>query len=751
MGSGATAPRGHIESSGFIPPLPRGRRNVPTTMTRMNRRPPALLCMPMQNRGGSRRERRGRVLACLGAVVALAAGQPAASAQPVMERLSRGVVAVPQSDGSVFVSWRLLGDDPGEVSFNLYRTTAPAPAEAAPTPSAFDSRPDRLAGTVKLNDAPLAAGTWFVDHHPFLERETSYAVRAVVNGVERKPDGGFTLGAGAPPLPWVTVPLQTPEGSTPGDASLGDLDGDGHYELVLKQEQRPRDNSQAGVTGETLLQAYRISGPQAGLLWTINLGRNVREGAHYTQFMVYDLDGDGRAEIACKTADGTVDGTGRVIGDARADWRESAGAVPSRDRTGSRETPAGRVATLEGRVLRGQEYLTIFDGRTGAALATTRYVPGRHPDTDTPTPEQATATWGDAYGNRSDRFLACVAYLDGALPSVVMCRGYYTRSVLAAWDWRDGRLTQRWVFDSDRHGPADTSNPWRGQGNHNLSVADVDGDGRDEIVYGAMVVDDDGTGLYSTGWGHGDALHVGDLVPANPGLEIFSIQERFGSEGMNMRDARTGRPIFTIPSVKADDAGDDRGEGPGRGNAFNIDPRFPGAESWAAGARMDGLHDAAGTRFLERRPPGFPCNFGILWDGDLLHELLDQNQIVKWNWKTGALDTLLVAHACVSNNGTKATPALSADLWGDWREEVIWRSRDNRELRIFTSTIPTAHRLVTLMHDRQYRLSIAWQNVAYNQPPHPSFHLDESAPLPPRPVIRFPDTDDGGVRSPHAP
>jgi rhamnogalacturonan endolyase len=268
-------------------------------------------------------------------------------------------------------------------------------------------------------------------------------------------------------------------------------------------------------------------------------------------------------------------------------------------------------------------------------------------------------------------------------------------------------------------------------------VADVDGDGRDEIIYGAAVIDDNGKGLYSTGWGHGDALHVSDLDPANPGLEIFDIQERFGPEGMSLRDARSGKPLFTIPSVKAAESGGDRGEGPGRGVAFNIDPRFPGAETWAAGAGMSGMYDVHGKKFVEGRPAGLSTNFAIWWDGDLTRELLDQNVISKWNWQTQTVEPLLVAHQCTSNNGTKSTPALSADLWGDWREEVIWRTRDNRELRIYTSTIPTPHRMVTLMQDPQYRLAIAWQNVAYNQPPHPSFYLDEAAPLPKKPEIRY--------------
>ncbi len=646
----------------------------------------------------------------------------------VMGNLGRGVVAVHLPDGAVFISWRLLGTDSASIAFNLYRTTAAGPAtETGP----FGSRPDAAAGSVKLNTAPLSAVTWFLDPSASLQRETSYFVRPVLDGQEGEPSAAFTLRADAPPLPYLSIPLQTPPDYTPGDASAGDLDGDGEYEIILKQEQRPLDNSRAGTTGDTLLQAYKLDGR---LLWTIRLGKNIREGAHYTQFMVYDLDGDGCAEIACKTADGTTDGAGKIIGDPAADWREpDSAAVATNDASGATTTPAGLVARLEGRILRGPEYLTIFAGRTGAALATVPYEPGRHPDTQNPTFEQMKEAWGDGYGNRSERYLACIAYLDGEHPSLVMCRGYYTRAVLAAWDWRDGKLTSRWVFDSDS---SEANRAYRGQGNHNLSVADVDGDGRDEIVYGAAVIDDNGTGLYSTGWGHGDALHVGDHVPENPGLEIFDIQERFDQQGLSLRDARTGRPLFTIPSVKADASGGDKGEGPGRGNAFNIDPRFPGAECWAAGSGMDGLYTAQGERFLEHRPRGFPTNFGLLWDGDLLHELLDQNRIVKWNWRTGAVDPLLIAHGCLANNSTKATPALSADLLGDWREEVLWRTRDNRELRLYTSTIPTPHRLVTLMHDPVYRLAVAWQNTAYNQPPHPSFYLDESAPLPPRPNIR---------------
>ncbi len=518
------------------------------------------------------------------------------------------------------------------------------------------------------------------------------------NGREQAAGAPFTLPANAPARPYLSVPLQTPVGYSPNDASVGDLDGDGEYEIVLHQAGRGRDNSQAGVTDAPVLQAYKLDGT---LLWTINLGKNIREGAHYTQFMVYDLDGDGKAEVACKTADGTLDGQGSVIGDAKADWRNEGGYI-----------------------LAGPEFLTVFDGRTGKALATTGYVPPRHPAKRDPTSDELKAVWGDGYGNRGDRFLACVAYLDGVRPSLVMCRGYYTRTVLAAWNWRGGKLAHVWTFDSD-DGTAGNK-AYAGQGNHNLSVGDVDGDGKDEIVYGQMCVDDNGKGLYSTGLGHGDAMHLTDIDPDRPGLEVFGIQERFDDAGAHLVDAGTGEVLWKKPSVSA---GRD-GEGPGRGLALDIDPRHKGLECWVAGGGITGLFDCKGNKIAERTPP---CNMGVYWDGDLLREILNGTTIGKWDPVSSSMNTQLAAqeYDCVQNNGTKANPCLSADILGDWREEVIWRTRDNKELRIFTTTIPTTHRFYTFMHDPIYRLAIAWQNVAYNQPPHTSFYLGEGM-APPR-------------------
>ncbi len=579
-----------------------------------------------------------------------------------MEALGRGVVAIHHAEGKVFVSWRLLGTDPEDIAFNLYRQSG----DAVP---------------VKVNAEPLKKATCFADDKADLTKATAYTVRPVVDGKELPASAAFKLPAGAPVRPYLSVPLKTLPGHTPNDASVGDLDGDGEYEIVLKQEQKPRDNSQKGETGETKLEAYKLDGT---MLWRINLGKNIREGAHYTQFLVYDFDGDGKAEVMCKTADGTVDGTGVVIGDAKANHRNA-----------------------DGYVLDGPEFLTVFDGMTGKALATTEYLPARGKVGD----------WGDTYGNRVDRFLAGVGYLDGERPSAVFCRGYYTRTVLVAWDWRDGKLTRRWTFDSKEAGKEYT-----GQGDHSLSAADVDGDGKDDIIYGAMTVGGNGKGLYSTGLGHGDALHASDFDPARPGLEVFNIHEKKPAVGVSFREAKTGKVIWSKPSTDV-----------GRGLAADIDPRHEGAEFWASGPGLSGVWNVTGEEVSKKKPRS--CNFAVWWDGDPLRELLDRTAISKWDWEKETETTLLNATGCASNNGSKSTPALSADILGDWREEVIFRSADNTELRIYTTPIPTDRRLPTLMHDPQYRVAVAWQNVGYNQPPHPSFFLGDGMTDPPKPRI----------------
>lgn len=576
--------------------------------------------------------------------------------QRQMERLGRGVAAINEGGGKVFLSWRLLAADPEGIAFNVYRQADGGEA-------------------VKLNDQPLTGGTNVVDEVKDTSKRVAYVVRGVLDGKEQEASELCTVDPNAPAKPYLSIPLQTLPGCRPGDAAVGDLNGDGDYEIVLKQEMHPRDNAHAGVTGQTKFEAYDLKG---NFLWRIDLGRNIREGAHYIPFIVYDLDGDGRAELACKTADGTIDGKGQVIGDADADWRNE-----------------------EGRVLEGPEFLTVFDGRTGAALHTVEYVPPRGKVSD----------WGDNTGNRVDRFLACVAYLDGKRPSLVMCRGYYTRAVLAAWNWQDGKLVSVWTFDSDDG--TEGNRAYRSQGNHNLSVGDVDGDGKDEIIYGACAIDHDGKGLYSTGMGHGDAMHLTDIDPQRPGLEVFAIHENpRHPNGANLRDAATGGVLWGLQSNDVS-----------RGIAADIDPRHAGLECWASGGGLRGVYTCKGERISDASPRS--CNMAIWWDGDVQRELLDATSITKWNYESAAEIMLLDARDsdCIHINGTKANPCFYGDIFGDWREEVIWPTGDGKELRIFGTTISTDRRMITLMHDRIYRLSTVWQNVGYNQPTQTEMYL----------------------------
>jgi rhamnogalacturonan endolyase len=699
----------------------------------------------------------------IGLLLALAPVFYAFSAQTrQMETLDRGLVVFRTSENEAFVSWRLLNTDKG-TTFNLYRSVdGQAP--------------------LQLNEQPLTV-TNFTDRSATASTELTYFVKPVLKKSEGAEEGRFCLKAG-PARQYLSIPLHTPDRYSPGDCSVGDLDGDGEYEIVVHMTGVGRDNGQSGLTTPPILQAYKLDGT---FLWEINLGYNIREGAHYTQFLVYDFDGNGKAELICKTADGTKDGLGNILGDSKADWREKTkdgNMDPWRGvRTGPADIPMpdfgpqgptadslriawyrsqwrpqgdslARVSgsgpnqasiqglpdkgnglnldsiqgspdnqrasmdslrqiyrnqrprmndgnPLAGRIMSGPEYLTLFEGSTGKALATVDYLPGRGD----------TSTWGDRNGNRGERYLAGVAFLDGKHPSAVMCRGYYTRATLAAYDWDGSKLSLRWFFDSDDGTPGNRA--YRGQGNHSLSVADVDRDGKDEIVYGACVIDHDGKGLYSTGTGHGDALHCGDLDPTRPGLEVFQVHEDISKGGTvaagHFRDAATGNLIWGLPAK----------EDVGRGMCADIDPRFPGFECWSVAS--GGLYSAQGQKISTKHPRS--CNFGIWWDGTPDRELLDHNVIYKWDWEKGTDMTLFKADSCMSINGSKATPNLSADLFGDWREEVMLRTLDNKELRIFSTVIPTEIRLTTLMHDPQYRCAISWQNVAYNQPPYPSFYL----------------------------
>lgn len=586
-----------------------------------------------------------------------------------MEKLDRGVVAV-RSGSNNFISWRWLGNE-DDLSFNLYRN-----------------------GT-KVNATPLTV-TNYTDNGA--AANASYTVRAVVNGNE--------LSASAAVTPWaqqyLKIPITAPAGGTSkdgvnytyvaNDASAADLDGDGILEIILKWDPtNSKDNANSGYTGNTYLDAYKMNGTR---MWRIDYGINIRSGAHYMDFMVYDFDGDGKAEIMSRTADGTKDATGKVIGSSTADYRNTSGYV-----------------------LSGPEFISVFSGQTGAVMATKDYIPARG----------TVSSWGDTYGNRVDRFRAGVAYLDGQRPTGIFCRGYYTRAVTAAWDWRNGQLTNRWTFDSGTN----SSNAYYGQGDHSLSIADVDEDGKQEIIVGSAIIDDNGQGYYSTKFGHGDALHVSDLDPSLPGLEVFNIQESVSSAGAYMYSAKDKKVLWQKPSVAGSE------EGPGRGVSADISAKWAGAECWVLGGGITGqVMDCKGN-VVGNQPTsggsGATCNFVVWWNGDLLREMLDDTRID--NYDQGRIVVLGTLAPVSSNNGTKKNPCLSGDLIGDWREEIIMRASDNTALYLFTTTIPTTYKFRTLLHDPQYRVAIAWQNTGYNQPPHLSYFLGNGMNTPTKPNI----------------
>lgn len=596
-----------------------------------------------------------------------------------MEKLDRGAIAVKCKEG-IFISWRLCAYEyEKNAAFNIYVEGKKINTKL------IDGATNYL---IKMN----FDDSYYSENSNGINVNSEFEIKMVIEGKEEEKGyktkilkNNFLDIPIDKPQPYTTPDGKTYE-YTANDASVGDLDGDGEYEIVLKWDCNGKDNSHKGYSGLVYLDGYKLDGTR---LFRISLGKNIRCGAHYTQFLVYDFDGDGKAEIMMKTADGTVDGLGNVIGDSKADYRNS-----------------------DGFIIEGPEYLSLFSGLNGEVLDTVPYEPARG----------NVADWGDSWGNRVDRFLACVAYLDGVKPSGVMCRGYYDHkrpTYLVAYNVsKDKKLEKLWLFRAEKERNTDYTN----QGFHNLAVADVDGDGCDEIVYGACVIDHDGTGLYTTGLGHGDAMHLGRFTPDSEQFDYFGIHEHADCPyGIEARRVGTGEITF----------GKYTGIDTGRGLTAKIDPRFSGNQMWAYyGA---GLYNYKDGRMISERSPR-AINFAIWWDGDLLRELFDHDwygyntnvgipKIYKWNYIDEDMDIVLSTDEVLSNNGTKGNPCLQASIFGDWREELVLRGKDSTFLRIYTTTDITKYRFYTFMHDYVYRLGIAWQNVAYNQPPHTSFYI----------------------------
>lgn len=623
-----------------------------------------------------------RILLALGATMALAQG---ATAQRTTDVLDRGLVAM-KTDSGVFCSWRINADEWYGTEYNIYR------------------------GSTKLNETPLKVSN-FTD--PAGSLDATYTVRAVVNGTESA--------ACAPVKVWeknytVIKPQHAPEitaGLVPNDATAADVDGDGELEIIMKYDNQSSDfqNGDNGIF--TVVECLEMDGT---VKWWINFGPNMGDFQNNeVNIIAYDWDGDGKAEVVFRAADGTVihqaDGTTYTVGDASINYRGTA-------------WPSGQWFMHW-----GKEYLIYADGLTCKPYECIDYPLKRVEDENNPNgllsgsayDALVNSEWGDGYGHRSSKYFFAAPYLDGRKPSLFLGRGIYTKHKFITYDIdpESHKLVERWRWN-------DLGGAWHGQGYHNMGIADVDWDGRDEIVYGSMVIDDNGFGLSTTGLGHGDAQHCGDFDPYTHGQEIFACNE--DSPNNNFRDATTSKIYYRTTGGNDD----------GRSNMGNFIDEYPGAEG--VSSRDDALVGGAFHKAIvgdSKSTVSITQNFRVYWDGDLCDESFDYS-----NGKNtaGAIykpreGRIALLEGSKTNNDTKGTPCYQGDILGDWREEYIMRDADNN-IRIYSTDFPTEHRIYSLWYDMQYRNAMVWQMCGYNQPPHVSFALSsfENITVPPAPL-----------------
>ena len=615
--------------------------------------------------------------------------------------------------GKMLISWRMLPTDTWDTSFLLYTRTADAPngtlfrATSAPisVSTCFQTTVPTSARVYYLVPGDLFGGT----------NPISVGNDSVKSVIKKAALDSLLVDERiySQKLPYLSIPLKGTEEIydtdsvvyQANDVSVGDLDGDGQMEIVVKRLQCQKNAAGTIVSDGTgasysrrdclwavIWDAYKLDGT---FLWRVKGGPGVILG-NSSSFAVADFDGDGCAEMAIRTCEGTVFGDGAEIGDTNGD-----GKVDYRTWGNLNSSSPGWVDHYNSA---GPEFISIIDGKTGRELARDNFIP-----------RETSESWGDGYWKRACSFRVGVGCFDETgLPSAVFGRGVYARSVIEAWDYRDGQLTRRWHFDTSASGKGKDGNAnsaYAAQGNHSMNIADLDGDGLDEVMYGSMAIDHDGIGLWTTKLGHGDANHVGKFLPDREGLQMFHCLES-GKTMVALHDAKDGSVIWKKDAASDNDMG--------RCMVADIDPNHAGCEFWYY---QGDLFDQNGTATgVNMKGNDVSCAAAIWFDGSLSRQGINEKGVIH-SFASGRTFTMY-RYSMAMINGTKGNPSWYGDLFGDWREEIILPDATKlADLKIFSTWYKTDFKFPFLMSDHTYMMQCLNQNIGYNQPNNLGYFL----------------------------